>query len=65
MNKSQLKPPNPGAAASERLDVRLGRLARTDREDPNGTLDEREPDELFAPLDDFASEPDGPRPADA
>ena len=39
--------------ASLRLQLRRGELARDEREDPNGTLEEREPDELMNASGDF------------
>lgn len=36
----------PRAGESLRMSVRRGSLARLHRRDPNGTLEEREPDEL-------------------
>lgn len=40
----------PESDQSSRLRIRCGKLARTDREDPNGDQEVREPDELFALL---------------
>lgn len=46
-------PPEEKRTESMRLQIRRGRLARSLRPDPSGTVEIREPEELFAMLDEI------------
>ena len=50
MNNSRKPVPNLDTYASARLRIRMGRLPRTERGDPDQELAQREPEELLEPI---------------